>query len=165
MIAPTLVCIPVGHWLLIELDQALMKQLIAAVIASVCLLLLIGIRYRTPLGRGGLTALGTGSGIVFGGSLIALITAATVLLGPYDKKTARMLIVSWSFFAMLGFALISGVSGTTTASDVVIALPGAVAYLIGSWIGSLGFRQSSEHLFRRVAITTLLCLALINIVQ
>ena len=48
--------------------------------------------------------------------------------------------------------------------DVIAAAPGAVTYLLGTWLGSLGFHNASEKLFRRGAIGVLLCLALINLV-
>jgi len=87
-----------------------------------------------------------------------------ILLGPYDKHQGRTLIISWSFFAVLGFALISALSGTTGVDDVIAAAPGAVTYLLGTWMGSHGFRKSSEKVFRRAAIAVLLCLAIFNLV-
>ena len=164
MAVPTLICMPLGHWLLIELDPLLMKRAIATIIAAACVLLLIGIRYRQPPTVGWLVLAGAGAGIVFGGSYIALVAVAFILLGPYDRHQGRTLIITWSFFTVLGFALISALSGTAGMSDVVTALPGAAAYLFGTWLGSHGFRKSSERLFRRAAIGTLLVLALFNLV-
>jgi hypothetical protein len=37
--------------------------------------------------------------------------------------------------------------------------------MLGTWIGSHGFRKSSEKLFRRAAIVTLLALSSINLVS
>lgn len=88
-----------------------------------------------------------------------------ILLGPYDKNEGRTLIVSWTFFTVVGFALISAVSGTTGVDDIVTALPGAATYMLGTWLGSHGFRKSSEKMFRRAAITTLLALSMVNLVS
>ena len=41
----------------------------------------------------------------------------------------------------------------------------AATYMLGTWLGSKGFRQSSEKLFRRASIGTLLLLAIFNLVQ
>jgi uncharacterized membrane protein YfcA len=112
-----------------------------------------------------LILVGICSGIVFGGTYIALVAVVFILLGPYDKNAGRTLIVSWSFFTVLGFALIATVSGTTGVDDVITAAPGAATYLLGSWLGSHGFRNSSEKLFRHVAITTLLGLSVFNILS
>ena len=165
MVIPTLLAMPLGHWLLIELDPAIMKRAMALIIATACILMLAGFRYRHPMTTGWLILAGICSGIVFGGSYIALVAVVFILLGPYDKDAGRTLIVAWSFFTVLGFALIAAVSGTTGVDDIVIAAPGAATYLLGSWLGSHGFRRSSEKLFRRVAISILLGLSVFNILS
>ena len=58
----------------------------------------------------------------------------------------------------------SVLSGTTGVDDLITAAPGAAAYLLGTWLGSRGFHNASEKLFRRAAIGVLLCLALFNLV-
>jgi len=165
MVVPTILAMPLGHWLLLELDPALMKRAMALIIAAACVLMLVGFRYRHPMTTGWLILVGICSGVVFGGSYIALVAVVFILLGPYDKNTGRTLIVAWSFFTVLGFALIATVSGTTGIDDVITAAPGAATYLLGSWLGSHGFRNSSEKLFRRVAISTLLVLSVFNILS
>ena len=164
MVIPTLLFMPLGHWLLIELDAAQMKRAMALVIATACILMLAGFRYRRPMTTGWLILVGACSGFVFGGSYIALVAVVFILLGPYDKQAGRTLIVSWSFFTVLGFALIAATSGTTGVDDLVTAAPGAATYLLGSWLGTRGFHKSSEVLFRRVAISLLLALSVFNLV-
>ena len=164
MVVPTLLFMPLGHWLLIELDPLWMKRAMAAIIGTACLLMLCGFRYRHPMTTTWLIGIGILAGIVFGGSYIALVAVVCILLGPYDKHQGRTLIIAWSFFTVLGFALISAVSGTTGVSDVITAAPGAATYLLGTWLGSKGFHNASEKLFRRAAIAVLLCLACINLV-
>lgn len=163
MTIPTLLVLPFGHWLLVELDPSVMKRAMAGAIALSCVAMLIGWRYKTPMNIVALVAVGVVAGVVFGGAYIALFAVVPVLLGPYDKNEGRALIVAWSFLAVIGFALLSGGTGTTTWSDVNVALPGIATYWLGAWIGSAGFRQSSEKLFRRAAIATLLVLSLGNL--
>ena len=165
MVIPTLLFMPLGHWLLIELDPLWMKRAMALIISAACVLMLIGFRYKHPLTTRWLIFIGSCTGIIFGGTYIALVAVVFILLGPYDKHAGRTLIISWSFFTVLGFALISTVSGTTGVDDVITAAPGAASYLLGTWIGSHGFRKSSEKLFRRAAIVTLLVLSIINLVS
>ena len=165
MVIPTLLFMPLGHWLLVELDQLVMKRAMAVIIAAACVAMLAGYRYQHPMTTGWLILVGISSGIVFGGSYIALVAVVFILLGPYDKNAGRTLIVAWSFFTVLGFALIATVSGTTGVDDLVVAAPGAATYLLGSWLGSHGFRNSSEKLFRRVAISILLGLSVFNILS
>ena len=165
MVIPTVIFMPLGHWLLIELDPVWMKRAMALIISAACVMMLIGFRYKHPMTRGWLIFVGICSGIVFGGTYIALVAVVFILLGPYDKNEGRTLIISWSFFTVLGFALISAVSGTTGLDDITTALPGAVTYMLGAWLGSQGFRRSSEKLFRRAAIATLLALSIVNMVS
>ena len=165
IVIPTLLFLPVGHWLLLELDPDVSKRAIAAIILIACVLMLIGYRYKQPMTPAILAAVGVVAGIVFGGTYIALVAVVPILLGPYNKDEGRTLILSWAFFTMLGFAALYAVSGTTTTADVVTALPGAASYLVGTWLGSLGFRQSSEKTFRRAAIATLLVLSLFNLLN
>ena len=164
LVIPTLLLMPLGHWLLIELDPQLMKRAMALVIALACIALLAGWRYRRPMTTSWLVLVGVLSGIVFGGSYIALVTVVFILLGPYDKSQGRTLIISWSFFTVLGFALVSVLGGTIGVDDVILAAPGAATYLLGAWLGTRGFHQSSETLFRRAAIGVLLLLACFNLV-
>ena len=164
MVIPTLLCMPLGHWLLLELDPLWMKRAMAVIIAIACIAMLAGFRYRRPMTTAWLVFVGAVSGIVFGGSYIALVAVVMILLGPYDRHQGRTLIIAWSSITILGFALIAGVSGTTGIDDVIAAAPGAVTYLLGTWIGSRGFQNVSERLFRRGAIAVLLCLALFNLV-
>ena len=164
MVVPTLLCMPLGHWLLVELDPLLMKRAIAVIIAIACVLMLIGFRYEHSVTKASLVFIGIVAGVIFGGSYIALVVVVFILLGPYDKHQGRTLIIAWSFFAVLGFALISAVSGTTRIDDVITAAPGAATYLLGTWLGSHGFHKASEKLFRRVAIAALLCLACFNLI-
>ena len=165
LVIPTLLFMPLGHWLLIELDPLWMKRAMALIISAACVMMLIGFRYKHPLSTHWLVLIGCSAGIIFGGTYIALLAVVCILLGPYDKHAGRALIISWSFFTMLGFALVSAVSGTTGIDDVITAAPGAVTYLLGTWIGAHGFRKSSEKLFRRAAIVTLLVLSIINLVS
>lgn len=163
MVVPTLICLPIGHWVLLELDPLTMKRVMSVIIATACIVMLIGYRYKHPMTPPLLILVGICAGIIFGGSFIALLAVVAILLGPYGKEDSRTLIISWTFFAAIGFAVISMYSGTTGGADIVTALPGAATYLFGTWLGSHGFNKSSEKLFRRAAIGCLLALATFNI--
>ena len=85
---------------------------------------------------------------------------------PYDAK--KVILVADPYSANTRWAsvstLVSSTSGTTGVDDVITAAPGAATYLLGAWLGSHGFHNASEKLFRRAAIAVLLCLACINLV-
>lgn len=158
----TILMLPVGQWLLIELDPYILRRSIAVIIVVCALVMLFGWRYRNALKPGYLITLGLCAGTIFGATYIALVLVAGVLLGPYEKRDARGIIVAWAFFTALSYAVISGVSGTTQWQDYKVALPGAVLYLVGTWAGSHGFNASSEKLYRNIALSLLLFLSLVS---
>jgi len=159
---PTMASMPLGQWLLLNTDPVNMRRIIAAVILVTCLLMLIGVRYKRPLGIPVMIGLGIVSGLVFGATYIALVVVAAVLMGPYDKNAARTLIISWAFLVAAWYGVISTLSGATKWADVYIAAPGAVLYFVGVWVGSLLFSRSREDSYRRVALITLLVLAMLG---
>ncbi len=165
MVVPTLLVMPIGHWVLLQMDPVIMKRIIAFIIASVSLLMLAGFRYRHEMTVPWLITGGVIGGFVFGGTYVALLTVAFILLGPYDKHQGRTLIIAWTFFTVLGFAIISFSFGSTQLTDIWVAAPGAVTYLLGSWMGSKGFHLASEKLFRRLALSTLLILSLFSLIN
>ena len=97
MVIPTLLFMPLGHWLLVELDPLWMKRAMALIIAMPAYSMLTGFRYRHPMTTAWLIVVGSVRGIVFGGTYIALVAVVCILLGPYDKHQGRTLIISWSF--------------------------------------------------------------------
>jgi len=161
---PTLLMMPVGQYLLVQVNSAVLSQAIAVTIALCSILLLLGVRYQRRMRPAALMALGTCAGVVFGATYIALVMVAGILTVPYAKNETRGLIIAWALLAAIMFGIISGVSGVTQMSDYWIALPGAVLYLAGTWAGSYGFRASSETLFRNIALTVLLGLSVLSLV-
>lgn len=160
LILPTMVALPVGHWILVDADQVTLRRAIALTILLCSVFMLSGLRFKREFSRGTLICIGVVSGIVFGTTYIALLVVAAVLSGPYDKTSARSLIIAWAFAAALLFGVISFATGTTDLDDVLIALPSAAVYLFGAWLGARWFVSSAEHLFRQVA---LLCLLLLSV--
>jgi len=158
----TIIMLPAGQWLLLEVDPYVLRRSIAIVIALCSLIMLCGWRYKKALSPVYLVVLGAGAGVVFGATYIALVLVAGVLLGPYAKSDARGIVVAWAFFTAIAYGVISGISGTTGWQDYRVALPGAFLYLAGTWLGSRGFSASSESLYRNVALGLLLFLSLVS---
>lgn len=159
---PTILTLPLGQWLLLDTNPQVMRQIIAAIILIATVSMLLGLRYRAALGTLGLVVVGLLGGIIFGATYIALIVVAAILLGPYDRHASRALMISWSFFVSGAYAFMSFVSGAASVDDVLVALPGAAMYFIGTWFGARLFRGSAENMYRNVALVTLLILSIIS---
>lgn len=161
----TLVTMPVGQWLLLNADADTMRQIISATLLVTSASLLLGVRYVRPMNTFVLIVLGLVAGVVLGATYIALIVVAAVLMGPYSRSDARTLIVSWGFLIGVCYAAMSIWTGTTKFQDVAVALPGALLYLGGTWLGSRWFRSSREESYRRIALVTLLALAILGFLK
>ncbi len=159
---PTIIMMPLGQWLLVELEPSLVRRLIASIILLSCAIMLCGFRYKKPLNAPAMMLVGAIAGVVFGGTYIALIVVVAILLGPYDKNISRTLIISWAFIVSIWYGVISIASGTTGVSDLIVAWPGAVLYFIGVWFGSRWFKKTAETRYRNVALITLLMLSFLS---
>jgi uncharacterized membrane protein YfcA len=154
---------PLGQWLLLTVDPVIMSRAIAATILAASLVMLAGIRYRKPLGTTGMVIIGMVSGVAFGATYIALVAVCAILLGPYSKLEARTMIIAWTFPVAICYAIISFWSGATVLEDVVIAAPAAATYFLGALVGARWFKGSAEESYRRIALVTLLVLAVVGL--
>lgn len=161
---PTLLAMPLGHFLLFNVDAETMKRAIALIIAFTCVLMLSGVRYKATLTTPLLIVVGILAGIVFGATYIALVCVVAILLGPDDKNSGRTLIIAWAFLTSIAYLLVSINSGATGWSDISSALPGVVTYWFGAQVGSRGFRKSSEHRYRQIAVCTLLAITVFSFI-
>ena len=165
LVAATIVTMPFGHWLLLTADPIVMRRVIAAIILAASVVMLVGIRYKKPLGSVGMVVVGMIAGVAFGATYIALVAVCAILLGPYKKIDARTMIIAWSFPVAFTYGVISITSGATVLGDVVVAAPAAVLYFMGALIGARWFKGSAEESYRRIALFTLLLLSAVGLVK
>ena len=159
---PTLLAMPLGQFLLFNVDAETMKRAIALIIAFTCVLMLSGIRYKTILTIPMMVTVGIFAGIVFGATYIALVCVVAILLGPDDKNSGRTLIIAWAFLTSIAYMVVSIYSGATGFGDVTVALPGVISYWFGAQIGTRGFRKSTEYRYRQIAVSTLLAITVFS---
>ncbi len=165
LVIPSMLLMPVGQWLLLVMDSQTLARGIAITILLTSLMMLGGWRYRKRPGLAGMVLIGSFSGIIFGASYIALVTVTAILLGPWNHVEARTLIVSWAFMVQIWFAFIAVYAGTLGSGDLLIALPGAVLYLVGTWLGARMFGRAGEKQYRNAALVVLVGLSLAGLVQ
>lgn len=161
---PSILMLPVGHWILLVMDGDMLARAISLIILVTSVIMLSGWRYRQRPGMVAIIIIGLLSGLVFGASYIALVTVTAILLGPWDHREARNLIISWAFLVQVCFAVVTVSGGTVGMTDVGIALPGALLYLGGTWAGAHMFRGAGEGRYRKVALLILIALAVIGLI-
>jgi uncharacterized membrane protein YfcA len=157
---PTLLTMPLGHWILLHTEPSLVRNFIAVITLISCLLMVLGLRYPNRLGTMSSIAVGLVGGIVFGASYIALLVVAVVLMGPYVKSEARALITAWGFMVGVWFVVLSVARDQTHWIDLLNTAPAIASYFIGSWVGARFFSRSSETVYRNIAIIVLMGLSL-----
>jgi len=162
---PTLLSMPIGHWLLTHTDPELMRRFISFAILLSCVLMLMQWRYRTRLTRLRLIAVGLVGGVIIGASYIAMVVVAVILMGPYDRNESRTLFLFWSFCVSVWYVVLSVISGQTGLQSVATAMPAAATYFLGSWIGANWFAHATEASYRRYALFLLSALALIGFLR
>lgn len=162
---PTMATMPIGYQILTHTDPDVMRRLIAAATIVSCILMVAGWRYPKRLGYPGLIATGLIGGVVLGASYIALVVVAVILMGPYKKQELRGLFISWGWVTSSFFVVISVANGDTGLEETASALPLAVFYFAGTWLGSRVFQVTAEQRYRRYAIITLIGLSLFSLLQ
>jgi len=160
------VAVPVGAWLLVNLDPSVMNRVIGVVVLCFAGALEAGWRYR---GSGSL-ALQTGVGAASGflGGAIGIPGPPVILFylsGPAGARTARASIMGFFMFTTgmtLGTYYVPGLYTATVVSSAVVLVP---AYVLGVWAGSRLFGSVSERAFRVVALLLLVTIGFTALVS
>lgn len=164
--AAAALCMPLGSWLLVSMDSALVSQVVAWVVVSFSVLLLSGWRY----GGGQHWAISVGVGSV-SGVLMALTSLANppvmiyLLSGPDRAAVNRANFTGHFGITLVALITIMSVSGLITLPSVYRAAAFLPVFMLCTWIGSRLFRQSNERLYRQVALTVLLCAGLFALLR
>lgn len=162
---PTLLSMPAGHWLLLNTDPLLISRAISVAILVSCVLMLVNVRLPFRLPVPVLILVGLFNGVVIGASYIALLLVAMILMGAYDRKEVRTLLVSCSFAFAVWYLLLSVSSGRTDLASFAAAIPMTLAYFGGSWLGASHFKHSTEAGYRQFALVLLMILAVVGLTR
>ena len=153
--------LPLGTWLLIAVDQEIMRRSISLIVIFFAIVMLVGWRYRGSIGpavtafAGGLGGLISGAAAAGGPAVIMFLLA-----GPESAARNRAAIILYFFFTQAAALVIYGVAGLMTWRTVLIALPMIPTIALGTWIGERMFGKASDALYRRIALAFLLAIGL-----
>ncbi len=150
--AVSIVAMPLGVWLLVSLDGAVITTAVSIIVLLFVAVLMTGWRYDGPrplsltLGIGGLSGAMMATTSVGGPPVLLYMLAAKV-----PAATIRANIVAYYLFT--GFVLVAIVisaspSGTAAVVDAGLVVP---VILLSSWIGSRLAGKASENTYRWVA--------------
>ena len=153
--------IPVGAWLLVVVDQELIRRSISATVTFFAILMLIGWRYRGSVKpvfsaiAGGLGGFISGAAAAGGPAVIMFLLA-----GPESAARNRAAIILYFLFAQGVALVVYWFGGLMTAKTLWVALPMLPTLILGTWVGEKCFGKASDQLYRRIALAFLLAIGL-----
>ena len=152
---------PLGSWLLVVLDPVLIGRAMAVIVLSFAVLLLAGWRYSGAKPLPATLGVGALSGILMASTSLGNPPVMVYLLSGRDAA-ARNRANFTGYFAVTLTALILWMLalGLITATPVLRAALFLPLFMFAAWLGSRLFRQSSEQLYRRIALSLLVFVGL-----
>jgi len=157
---------PLGIWLLVSMDPGLMARAMAAIVVAFAVVLMTGWRYRGERRPLPTMVVGAVSGVMVAATTLGIPPVMLYMLSGRDTAVRNRANVI-GFFAITLTVLIALMSATGMMSwDAVwraaMLMPG---FMLTTWIGGRLFRQSSEHLYRRVALVFLLGVGIFGLLR
>ena len=157
---------PLGSWLLISMDADFVARSMAAVVLVFSAVLMLGWRYEGEKRLPATLGVGALSGVLMAATSLGNPPVMMYLLSSRDAAAVNRANFT-GYFALTLVALILLMSFTsllsfTAIKTAAIMLP---VFMIGAWIGGRLFRQSSEALYRRVALLILMAIGIFGILR
>lgn len=146
------VTVPVGLWLLTQVDGEVIRWIVAAIASGTLIALLTGWRFDGHPGRAGVLGIGGMAGIA--GGLTGLTGPAVILFYLAGRNAAQKVRANTILFlAALDVVIVANlaVGGGLDGPLFVLALILGVPYLLTSRIGQALFDPSHERLYRGLA--------------
>ncbi|MBI3699786.1 MAG: sulfite exporter TauE/SafE family protein [Afipia sp.] len=154
---PAIATVPIGGYLLLTLDPAIARKLIAGVVMAFSLMLLLGLRYNGTPRRETSIALGSLVGALLGATSVGAPPVVLYLLSGPDPiaVTRANLTIFVTAISAIGLAMLT-VVGAITKPLGISALALSIVFLLATWLGGKLFARLSETYVRRFALMLML---------
>ncbi|UUX48033.1 sulfite exporter TauE/SafE family protein [Nisaea acidiphila] len=144
--------LPLGTWILVSIDQEVLRQAISVIVLALVALLASGYRHNVPRRLGVDVAVGSVAGFLNGSTGLGGPPIIFYLLsGPYAPAAVRANITA---FFQIGFVFVVASYfwfGVLTPERMLLGALIAPCYVGGIWFGGKLFYKASERTFRRIA--------------
>ena len=154
--AVALLTVPVGLWLLTQIDSITIRWIVAAIAAITLAAVITGWQWRGKLTLFGRGAIGGAAGLV--GGLTGLTGPVVIMFYLANARSAEKVRANTILFlAALDVVIVANllVQGRIAAPILWIGLVLAVPYFITSLIGQRLFRPGLEKIYRIVAYSVI----------
>ena len=157
---------PAGLWLLVSLDPDLIARAIALVVVAFSLVLMIGWRYDGEKKLWAGLGIGALSGVLMASTSLGNPPVMAYLLSGRDKAaTNRANFTGYFGITLVALIGMMGATGLIDRNALVAAAILLPMFMGAAWVGSRLFRQSSEALYRRVALGLLFCIGMYGLLR
>ncbi len=157
---------PVGSWLLVSLDAGVIGRIIALLVTLFSLILMTGWRYGGPKPLPVTLGVGALSGVLMALTSLGNPPVMLYLLSSDDTAATNRANFTGYFavtlVALLVLMSVAGLVGLSALTKVAMLLP---LFILFAWAGARAFRKSNEMLYRRIALTILLCAGLYGLLR
>lgn len=153
----SLLTIPLGAWLLVQLEADVLRQIMAVLVLVFGVLLASGWRYARTPSLAVVLAVGAVGGVIGGAAnMSGPIIVVFLMAGRNTAREARAGIMAFFSFATLLRVVLYGWHQLYVVETLWLGVGLAPPYLLGIWIGARFFRGVSERLFRGVVVALVL---------
>jgi uncharacterized membrane protein YfcA len=157
--------VPLGVQAVAAMGEDTARIVVALYVLLICAVLLRGWRMARPAGDAANGALGVVSGLANGAAVGGLPVAAFFAAQPIPPATFRATLVAYFAFLDLYSLAVLGAGGLVTRQSLALAALGLPVMLLGLLLGSRHFLKARPEEFRRLAIWTLMALALLGLLR
>ncbi|MGI9478775.1 MAG: sulfite exporter TauE/SafE family protein [Hyphomicrobiaceae bacterium] len=156
----TFATMSLGVYLLVVVDETVMRSVICVGIILACCVLLSGWLYRGQMGKRSWAMVGAASGLVLGATYIAVVTTVFVNAASRDAQGNRANIIFWAFATSIVMIVLLSYGGIADSRHFPMITMLAAIYFFSCIAGTLA-QQRFGNSYARTA--TLLLIILIAI--
>ena len=160
------IAMPLGLWLLVSLDRALLSKIVSALVAGFAGLMLTGWRWQGMRGAVPSAVVGTISGAMMATTSVGGPPVLLYMLSSDDSPaTVRANAITYYFatqLLLLALLFATGIVGSSALLRAAVLFPFMLA---GSWLGVRLFRGADERFYRRVGLALLLAVGIFGLLR
>jgi hypothetical protein len=157
---------PVGTWLLVNIDARIMARAIAFIVLVFVLLLMSGWRYRGSKRLGITLGVGGISGVLIAATSMGNPPVIVYFLSGPDTAAVNRANFTGYFAVTLATLLAMMTARGLIDAETVLRTGLLVPVFAGAaWLGAKYFYKSTDRRYRQVALALLLCVAVYGILR
>lgn len=158
---PAALAMPLGSWTMQTVDAGLIVRAIGALVVGFVLILALGWRYRGPRPWPLTVGVGALSGYMMAATSVGLPPVIVYLFsgtsGATSNRANTISYIALTVAALVTVMAVQGLLGVPVLVRVALLMP---VYVAAVGTGTRLFRQSSERLYRIVALAVLFCVGM-----